>query len=200
MRLIGRLRPSPALVAVAVTPMITLGGVALASIPGSGGKITTCYSPSSTSAGTATPLQVVDTAHGSCPAGTAALTFDQTGPRGPTGASGSVKGKGARGPAGPRGRTGPAGPPGPSAKGEVPLFEAGGSSGNPTATASVPDVLLNSRRGIRDQRDRRAPEPGLRGQPAVRVFHCAVYQRHHLRRSHQETGHGNVWKRLDAST
>lgn len=141
LRLVGR--ASPATVVLAVALMITLGGVAVASIPGSGGKITTCYSASSTSAGTATPLELVDTAHGSCPAGTTALTLDQTGRRGPAGPSGSVKGIGARGPVGPRGRTGPAGPSGPSTKGEVPLFEAGGSSGNPTATPSVPDVLLN---------------------------------------------------------
>jgi hypothetical protein len=143
LRLIGRLCPSPALVVAAVGVMIGLGGVAVASIPSSGGKITTCYSASSTSAGVATPLEIVDTAHGSCPAGTAALTLNQTGPRGPKGASGSVIGRGARGPAGPRGRTGPVGPTGPSSKGEVPVFEAGGSSVNPTATGPVPDILLN---------------------------------------------------------
>ena len=143
LRLIGRLRPSSAVVVAAVALLITLGGVAVASIPDSGGKITTCYSASSASAGAATPLEAVDTAHGSCPAGTTTLTFSQAGPRGPRGASGGVTGRGARGPAGPRGKTGPAGPPGPSTKGEVPVFEAGGSSGNPTATASVPDVLLN---------------------------------------------------------
>ena len=142
LRLIGRFRPSPALVVAAVALMVTLGGVAVASIPGSGGKITTCYSPGSIVKGGATPLEVVDTAHGGCPAGTATLTFNETGPRGPKGTNGTVIGEGPPGPAGPRGKTGPAGPRGPTSKGEVPVFEAGGTSGNPTATPSVPDILL----------------------------------------------------------
>jgi hypothetical protein len=80
-------------------------GIALASIPDSGGVIHGCYKPQNDGHNSA--LGIIDTAlsNGHCPSGNTELTWNQTGPQGPQGATGAA---GAQGPAG------PAGPPGVS--------------------------------------------------------------------------------------
>jgi hypothetical protein len=73
-------------------------GVAVASIPDSGGVIHACRKNTDGS------LRVIDTAvTTTCPSGWTALTWSQTGPTGPTGATGAA------GATGPTGATGPAG-------------------------------------------------------------------------------------------
>jgi hypothetical protein len=90
------------LAALGVAAALVGGGVALATIPGSGGVITGCYAKAT---GT---LRVIDTSSAQCKAGESALTWNQAGPQGP---------KGDAGPQGPKGDTGPQGPQGP--KGDV---------------------------------------------------------------------------------
>src|SRR5215467_13694795 len=68
-------------------------GVALATIPGSGGVVSGCYAKKD---GT---LRVIDST-AQCRSGEAALNWNQTGPQGP---------QGAQGPQGPQGATGPQG-------------------------------------------------------------------------------------------
>jgi hypothetical protein len=85
--------------ALFVAGLVLSGGMALASIPDSGGVIHGCYlttgPPQARGA-----LRVVDTDAGqACVSGEIALTWNQTGPQGPVG---------------PTGATGPAGPTGPA--------------------------------------------------------------------------------------
>lgn len=63
-------------------------GIALASIPDSGGVIHACYKTPVPAHGT--PLSVIDSgAGGSCPNGYVALTWNQAGPQGPAGPPGA---------------------------------------------------------------------------------------------------------------
>jgi hypothetical protein len=93
---------------------LAVGGVAYATIPGSGGLVSGCYSKKD---GT---LRVIDSSTGQCKIGEAALNWNQTGPQGPKGDAGpagpqGTQGpQGAQGPQGGNGPTGPQGPPGPS--------------------------------------------------------------------------------------
>jgi hypothetical protein len=85
--------------AVGVAVLLVGGGVAFATIPGSGGAISGCYAKKD---GT---LRVIDSG-AQCKIGENVLTWNQTGLQGAPGPAG---------PQGPKGDTGPQGPPGPSA-------------------------------------------------------------------------------------
>lgn len=79
------------------------------------GVIHGCYYPATTGGSHKVVLQDVGK---SCPTGTTAITWNQTGPAGPTGPQGATGPPGAtgpQGPAGPQGATGPQGPAGPGA-------------------------------------------------------------------------------------
>ena len=81
--------------------VVFIAGVAIASIPDSGGVIHGCYRT------TTGALRVINTGTGqTCVAGEVALNWSQIGPRGPMGARGSP------GPRGPQGSPGPQGLPG----------------------------------------------------------------------------------------
>src|SRR3954471_10195424 len=75
-------------------------GVAMATIPGSGGVISACYK---TKKGN---VRVIDSTSGSCVAGESPLTWNSTGPQGPQGGPGGPGPQGPVGPAGPTGSTG----------------------------------------------------------------------------------------------
>ena len=95
-------------VAAGLVALAAGGGVALATIPGSGGAISGCYTKNG-------DLRVIDAPSVSCKSTETALTWNQTGPQGPQGATGSQGPKGdqgAQGSQGPKGDTGPAGPAG----------------------------------------------------------------------------------------
>ena len=96
-----QLRRRLAVVAFIALALLTVGGVAYATIPGSGGVIHGCYSNLTGS------LSVIDTAKGqTCKKATeTALDWNQTGPQGP---------QGIQGPQGPQGDPGPQGPSGSS--------------------------------------------------------------------------------------
>jgi hypothetical protein len=82
---------------IAVTTVVLVGSLALAAIPGAGGRIDACYKVSNGQ------LRVIDAEQGeSCHPSEQALFWNQVGPAGP------------QGPPGPAGLPGPAGPPGPS--------------------------------------------------------------------------------------
>jgi hypothetical protein len=91
-----------AVVAVGVAALLVGGGVAFATIPGSGGAISGCYAKKDGA------LRVIDSG-AVCKLGENALTWNQTGPQGATGPAGP------QGPKGDTGPQGPQGPPGPSA-------------------------------------------------------------------------------------
>lgn len=85
------------------------GSVALATVPDSGGVISSCYNKSGGA------LRVVDPAVSKCSAGEQALTWNQTGPKGATGPQGpgGAQGRaGLDGTQGPKGDTGERGPTG----------------------------------------------------------------------------------------
>ena len=87
------------LVATTLVLGLAVGGVAFASVPDSTGVIHGCFA-----GGTPHSLQVIDTAKvSSCPSGTVALNWNQTGPRGPQGVQGQVGSQGPQGVQGPPG-------------------------------------------------------------------------------------------------
>jgi hypothetical protein len=86
-------RPALGTVLGGLALMVSLGGVAFATIPGSDGTINGCYNPT---VGPPYPLTVVDTPAG-CKSPSILLPFNQTGPAGPAGAEGPA---GPQGPAG----------------------------------------------------------------------------------------------------
>jgi hypothetical protein len=94
--------------ALAVVALAAIGvGVAMAAIPGAGGKIDACY-------GSDGSLRVIDkekTPPAACPRGFTPLSWNQIGPQGPAGVQGA---QGPQGPIGPKGDTGAQGDPGPS--------------------------------------------------------------------------------------
>ncbi len=103
-------RVAPIALAAAV---ISVSGIALASIPDASGVIHGCYKTSGPAQGV---LGVIDTGAGqACPSGTTPLSWNQTGPQGPAGATGAT------GAQGPQGDTGPQGPAGPSTAGPTGL-------------------------------------------------------------------------------
>ncbi|HET7450872.1 MAG TPA: hypothetical protein VFJ78_09755 [Gaiellaceae bacterium] len=90
----------------AAVALIVSSGVALATIPGSGGVINGCYAKKDGS------LRVVDTSTGTCKTGETSLVWNQTGPQGPKGDPGLQGPKGdpgQQGPQGPKGDMGPIG-------------------------------------------------------------------------------------------
>ena len=92
--------PSVGTIIALVALIVSLGGVAYATIPGANGTIIGCYSP----AGGKPPYQlsVVDNA-ADCASPAVVLPFSQNGATGATGRTGAM------GPAGPTGAAGPAG-------------------------------------------------------------------------------------------
>ncbi len=99
MRRITHSRPSPAMVVAAIALLVALGGVAAASIPGSGGVISACYLKTSGS------LRVFDTskpgASGRCHQNERTLTWNRQGPQGIRGQQGIQGVQGNTGPPGP---------------------------------------------------------------------------------------------------
>jgi hypothetical protein len=95
--------------AVGVAALLVGGGVAFATIPGSGGAISGCYAKRDGA------LRVIDSGT-PCKIGESALTWNQTGPQGLTGPKGDT------GPQGPKGGTGPQGPQGPAGPSTSPGF------------------------------------------------------------------------------
>ena len=90
----------------AIAAALTMGGIAYASIPDSGGVIHGCYNPNAAKSAGGAPLKIIDNTSASCNNGEQAITWNQggpTGPKGPTGAPGSI------GTTGPTGATGPSG-------------------------------------------------------------------------------------------
>ena len=80
--LLGRFRPSPALIVATVALVVALGGVAYATIPDSGGIIHGCYLNSNGA------LRLIDTGAGQrCSANEKTVQWNQTGPAGPPGPS-----------------------------------------------------------------------------------------------------------------
>jgi len=131
-------------VAAGLAVLVVGGGVALATIPGSGGAISGCYSKKD---GT---LRVIDASSATCKTGEAALTWNQTGPQGPKGDPGPQGPKGDQGPQGPQGPKGDMGPiglqgvPGPqgpqgtiTAPGYVEAFARSGYVGSPLTWVEV---------------------------------------------------------------
>jgi len=93
--------------------LASTGGIALATIPDSGGVIHACFKPNDATRPGGASLFVVDSERGgSCRAGDSALTFNQQGPQGPRGPQGPQGSTGPQGPAGPQGGIGPQGPKG----------------------------------------------------------------------------------------
>ena len=120
----------------------TAAGAAIATGPTDGsGVIHGCYS---TQALNGSHVFVLQDATINCPKGTAAISWNQTGPAGPAGAPGL---QGDTGPAGSQGLSGPTGPAGPSTSGpdglDVTVVSGGASSGEGTAycPADHPYVL-----------------------------------------------------------
>jgi hypothetical protein len=95
-----------AVTALGIVALLACGGVALATIPGSGGVIGGCYAKSTGA------LRVIDASNGQCKGGESALTWNQTGPQGRKGDSGPQGPKGDQGPQGAQGQQGDIGPMG----------------------------------------------------------------------------------------
>jgi hypothetical protein len=96
--------------AAAVISSTGVAGVSYASVPDHSGVIHACYPTT----GSLDALSVINTATTrSCPAGYAALKWDQTGPAGPQGPAGAQGPGGPQGPAGSQGAPGAQGQPGP---------------------------------------------------------------------------------------
>lgn len=90
-----------------IAALLVGGGVALATIPGSGGAISGCYAKKDGS------LRVIDASSDACKTGESALAWNQTGAQGPKGDAGPQGPKGDAGPQGPQGPQGDQGVPGP---------------------------------------------------------------------------------------
>src|SRR5690349_10593107 len=113
---------------VSITAALAVGlgsvGVAMATIPGSDGVISACY--------TKKGVRVIDSASGSCVTGESQLTWSSTGPQGPQGAPGAA------GPQGPVGPAGPAGTSGISSVEVVTQLHDVANNSNDTAFISCP--------------------------------------------------------------
>jgi hypothetical protein len=118
-------------VAAALAVLVVGGGVAMATIPDSGGVIHGCYAKPSSGAMPGN-LRVVDTGQ-SCQASETALSWNQAGqlgPQGPAGPQGPVGQQGPKGDAGPQGPKGDQGPSGQQgAKGDTGTAGATGATG-----------------------------------------------------------------------
>jgi len=110
---------------VAVAAMLVAGGVAYATIPGSGGTIHGCYAKSGGA------LRVIDAGVTNCKSTETSLDWNVQGQQGPQGAQGPQGPAGPQGAPGPQGSQGPAGPQGPTGA-------SGLSHAYATSTTSVP--------------------------------------------------------------
>jgi hypothetical protein len=121
----------------------TAAGAAIASGPvDSSGVIHGCWTNAEINGSHALVLQDAGT---SCPKGTTAVTWNQTGPAGPAGQTGPAGPKGATGAQGPQGATGaqgPAGPAGPAGTGLACTYPDGGTGTVQTSTDASGDVTL----------------------------------------------------------
>jgi Collagen triple helix repeat (20 copies) len=114
----------------------TAAGAAIAASPvSSSGVINGCYT---TQAVNGSHVFVLQDAGTSCPKGTTAISWNQTGPQGPAGPTGPTGATGPAGPAGPVGAVGPAGPVGPvGAVGPAGPVGPTGATGAPGTGATV---------------------------------------------------------------
>jgi hypothetical protein len=113
------MRTRTGLLAIGAAIALTVGGGAayatVAASPVSGGVISGCYTNAEINGSHVFVLQDAST---SCPKGTTAVSWNQTGaagpagPAGPAGSTGQTGAAGATGPAGPQGPAGPTGPAG----------------------------------------------------------------------------------------
>lgn len=118
--------------AALIAGVVALGtGVALATIPDSGGTIHGCYAKGGA-------LRVIDTANDACKANETALAWSQTGPQGPPGPQGI---QGPQGLQGDPGQTGAPGAPGPSGVADVTTSSAGGVQ---MQTCTTKDVVTKT--------------------------------------------------------
>ena len=120
--------------------LVAGGGTALAAISGpidSSGVIHGCWTNAAING---THVFVLQDAGTSCPKGTTAISWNQTGPAGPAGPPGPAGSAGPSGPAGLTGGTGPAGPSGPagSAGPSGPAGSAGSPGAGVTAASGAP--------------------------------------------------------------
>jgi len=100
--MIGFKRPRLVAVALCTAAALAVGGIAAASIPGTGGVIHGCYNTGANPSG---QLRVIDTSKGAtCSKNEQQLDWNQTGPQGPRGPQGP---QGLQGPQGPQGDPGP---------------------------------------------------------------------------------------------
>jgi hypothetical protein len=103
MRHIIRHRPSPAMAVALLAPLVALGGIAVASIPGRGGVISACYQKNGGG------LRVIDTAKhrnaGKCGKSEKRLAWNQQGVQGVKGDAGAMGTSGATGQPGAPGRS-----------------------------------------------------------------------------------------------
>jgi Collagen triple helix repeat (20 copies) len=129
------------------------GGAAYAAVASSGpvsstGVVTACYTNAEVNGSHVVVLQDAGT---TCPKGTTAVSWDQTGPAGaagpagpagPVGAAGATGATGPAGPIGPAGATGAAGAPG--ATGLAGPAGPAGSAGSPGAGATVASLAVGN--------------------------------------------------------
>jgi Collagen triple helix repeat (20 copies) len=122
------MRARTGLLAIGGAIALTVGGgtayATIAASPVSSGVITGCYTNAEVNGSHVFVLQDAGT---TCPKGSTAISWSQTGPAGPAGAAGAI---GPAGPAGVIGAAGPAGPTGPAgATGATGLTGAAGPQG-----------------------------------------------------------------------
>jgi hypothetical protein len=120
----------------------TAAGAAIASGPVDGnGVIHGCWTNGAING---THVFVLQDAGTSCPKGTTAISWNQTGPQGPAGPAGPAGPVGATGPAGPVGNTGPAGPAGaPGSTGPAGPQGPVGNTGPPGPAGASGNTVLN---------------------------------------------------------
>ncbi len=130
----------------AVVAAAVVGGVSYASIPDAAGVIHGCYTNDSPHT-----LRVLDTARTpTCPRGTTAISWNQTGPQGepgPAGTAGAAGTPGAPGPAGTPGTpgaTGATGPAGAPSSAVTAVLPAGESTGTETLTLPLGTYLIRA--------------------------------------------------------
>lgn len=132
-------------VSVALVAGGTAAGAAIASGPVDGqGVIHGCWSNAAING---THVFVLQDAGTSCPKGTTAISWNQTGPQGPAGPAGPAGPVGATGPAGPAGPIGDTGPAGPAGA-PGPTGPAGpqgpiGNTGPPGPAGASGNTVLN---------------------------------------------------------
>ena len=120
------------------------GNAAVAAVASSGpvsstGVVTACYTNAEVNGSHVVVLQDAGT---TCPKGTMAVSWNQTGPAGPAGAAGATGATGPAGPAGPAGATGAVGAPG--ATGPAGPAGPAGSAGSPGAGATVTSLAAGN--------------------------------------------------------